>query len=180
MGKTIIIITLLALFSCGKSDSEKKNADKKDDRTEIKDPKQIERKIGKTTFSKDDYTILETINNMDWVFGKDYKEWKPAQEDIEYALLRIDTCFDDQKRGTVNRLLNRKPEDYCMQFMGAINSKGEKMLWINAFCKTKKEFFKGWEEKLIGVEDGGNCYYNVLFNVDKPGAPYKLIVNGNA
>jgi hypothetical protein len=72
----------------------------------------------------------------------------------EYALLRIDTC--------------------------AVNSKGEKMLWVNAFCRKEKESFKCWEENLIIAADGGNCFYNVLFNVDKPGEPYKFLVKGNA
>lgn len=79
------------------------------------------------------------------------------------------------KRVNSKRLLNRKPDEYSMQFMGA----GEKMLWVNSFCKTQKESFKGWEDKLM-LAAGGNCFYNVLFNVDKPGEPYKLLVNGNA
>ncbi len=180
MNKIIFMLCFAVLISCGKTETEKKNTDKKTDSTGKTDQKPPVNNISKTNITSDDYTVLETGKNMDWLFGKNYTEWKPEQKDIEYALLRIDTCFYDQKRGTANRLLNRKPEDYCMQFMGAVNSNGEKLLWVNAFCRKEKESFKGWEEKLIIVNDGGNCFYNVLFNTDKPGDPYKLIVNGNA
>jgi len=180
MYRIIILISFAVLFSCGKTETEKKNTDKRTDSTERKEQKPPVRQTGKTDISSDDYTVLETGKNMDWLFGKNYKEWIPEKEDIEYALMRIDTCFDDQKRGTANRLLDRKPGDYCMQFMGAVNSNGEKLLWINAFCKSQKDNFKGWKDNLIVVDDGGNCFYNILFNTDKPGEPYKLSVNGNA
>lgn len=174
------MLCFAVLVSCGKTETEKKLTGSKTDSSVTKEQKPPVQYKSKTKFSEDDYTVLETGKNFDWIFGDNYKEWKPGKEDIENALQRLDTCFDDQKRGTVNRLLDRKPEDYLMQFMGAVNSNGEKILWINAFCKQQKDSFKKWKYELVIVKDGGNCFYNITFNLDKPGEPYKLIVNGNA
>jgi hypothetical protein len=86
-----------------------------------------------------------------------------SEEDIESA----ENCFagnDMQKMGTVNRLLNRKPEDY-LAVVGAVNSNGEKIIWINCFCKTEESSFKDWKKNIVLVKDGGNCFFNLKANI---------------
>lgn len=69
---------IISNVSCGKTDSVKKDTDKRDIKTKNKD--QTGGKNGRTGFSGEDYTVLETAKSMDWLFGKEYKEWKPTQE----------------------------------------------------------------------------------------------------
>ena len=124
-------------------------------------------------------TIIDASKNMEWVFGKNYKSWTPSGTDIENAEKLITECFNDQKTGTLNRLLNRKPEDYYRQFVGAINEKGEKIIWVNCFCEKEINFFKDWKTNIIMVADGGNCFFNLKINVDKNNY-FDVMVNGNA
>lgn len=184
MKKITILIFVLAIISCGKTSdtniTKKNDVNKTDTVQSNKTEPNDDRKDVKPGNSEADYTVLETGENMEWLFGKGYSEWIPDNEVIDYTLKKIDTCFYDQSRGTANRLLNMKPNDYCMQFVGAINSKGEKLLWVNSFCKKQKNNFMDWKEKLVSVEDGGKCFYNVLFNLTNKNEPYKLLVNGNA
>lgn len=160
---TIFILLSLAAFSaCGKNNF--KSGGKESNTGDYK--------------LKDDETIIDVGTHMEWVFGKDYKPWTPGSEDIEKADEMIKKCFDDQANGTVNRVLDRKPDDYCKQFVGAVNSNGERILWVNCFCKKELEMFKKWKTDIIFVADGGNCFLQIKFNWDKNDGHYELKVNG--
>lgn len=183
MRNLLILLSIVTLFSCGKNSEitgKKTSEDKKsDDKKEITTDKK-ENSPDKKSPGDIQYTVITAGERLEYVFGKDYKSWIPSDDDISWGFKKIDTCFYDQKRGTVNRLLNMKPGDYCMQFVGAMNSKGERMLWVNCFCKSQVEIFKNWKDDLVEVEDGGKCFFNVRFNLDRPDEPYVLKVNGNA
>lgn len=129
---------------------------------------------------KNDETILETPTHMEHVFGKDYQPWEPSEQDVRDTEEKIQKCFDDQANAYVNRVLGKKPEDYNKQFVGAINSQGERILWINCFCKREINSFKGWKENIIFVADGGNCFIQIKFNLDKNDGHYEFKVNGDA
>jgi hypothetical protein len=172
MTKIITLLCVITLFSCGKSTNNGKET-----KTENKKESTPDKKI---PGSEIEHTVITAGKHMEWLFGNAYTPWTPADEDIQYALKRIDTCFYDQKRGTANRLLDMKPEDYRMQFVGVKNSNGERLLWVNCFCRHKVNNFPNWEESIVEVDDGGRCYFNVLFNIDKKEEPYKLRVNGDA
>jgi len=161
--KIIILLSFISAGSCGKMSDKPKEIIKNNIPADLK-PNQ---------------TIIEAIDNMDWIFGKNYKKWTPSESDIETAEKLIAECFNDQKRGTVNRLLNRKPEDYTMQFVGAIDEKDEKIIWVNCFCSSEIKYFKDWKTDLVLVKDGGNCFFNLKINVDN-NTYYDVLVNGEA
>lgn len=180
MIKTAIILAVLTLFSCGKNSGNtenKKHVDEKPKKTGTEE--NIPWKTG--TGEDIEYTIIQPGKYLQHIFGDTYNEAELANEEIEYAFKKIDTCFFDQRRGTVNRLLDMKPADYKMQFVCAVNSKGEKMLWVNAFCKSpNNDIYTNWKENLVEVDDGGKCYWNLRLNLDKRGEHYVLRVNGHS
>jgi hypothetical protein len=112
------------------------------------------------------------------LFGSGYKKWELTEKDIDNAEKLIMVCFENQKMGTVNRFVRKSPEDYCKQFVGAINFKGEKTIWVNCFCEKYKDDFEKWKTEIVFVKDGGNCYFNIKINVDK-NEYYDLNINGN-
>lgn len=65
---------------------------------------------------------------------------------------------------------------YKRQYIPTINAKGEKEVWVNCFCNA--EYFP-WRKSLVIVQDGGNCYFNVVINLTT-GKYYNLSVNGDA
>ena len=158
-----MLLSVITAVSCGKLSDKPKEIIKKNTPADL-GPNQ---------------TIIEAGENMDWVFGKNYRNQTPSESDIETAEKLIIECFNDQKRGTVNRLLNRKPEDYTMQFVGAVNEKGEKIIWVNCFCSSEINYFKEWKTNLVMVKDGGNCFFNLKINADK-NTYYDVMVNGDA
>lgn len=175
MLKIIILLLTAGIYSCGKINekTELKPRDK-----DLK--KEIQGNDTKNTSTnlKDDETIIEVGTHMEWVFGKDYKSWRPSGEDIEKSRQMIRKCFEDQEDAYVNRVLNRKPEDYCKQYVGAVNSNGERILWINMFCKKEIEMFKKWKTDILFVADGGNCFLQIKFNWEKNDGHYEFKVNG--
>jgi hypothetical protein len=65
---------------------------------------------------------------------------------------------------------------YKRQYVPSINAKGEKEVWVNCFCG---HWDSKWKEKIIRVEDGGSCYFNVTVNLTT-GKYYEFKVNGVA
>jgi hypothetical protein len=62
------------------------------------------------------------------------------------------------------------------QYIAVINEKGEKEVWINCFCNSMN---KNWRKVIIGVDDGGNCFFNLKINLTAK-KYYDLMVNGHA
>lgn len=123
--------------------------------------------------------VIETGEKMEWVFGKNYKASTPTTAEIELAEELLSQCFSKQVSGTVNRFSGKKLEDYNRQFLGGITESGEKVIWVNCFCKKESDILKNWKTQLIIVADGGNCFFNVKINVNKQ-VYYDLMINGNA
>ena len=163
----IFLILTVSALSCASKQSDIKKEDNKDvKKEENKDIKRDDWKNMKTEL-EDYQTILQAEPKMEWVFGKNYKNWTPSLNDIIIAEAILKTAFNDQKRGTVNRLLGRSPDEYFRQFVGAETESGEKIVWINCFCKKELDSFKEWKTNLVYVADGGNCFFNVKANITK-------------
>ncbi len=128
---------------------------------------------------KSDETIIDAGKNMKWAFGNNYTSWTPESKDIESAETILSKAFDDQKKPTVNRLLDRKTDDYFKQFVGFVDANGDKIIWVNCFCKGEESSFKNWKNRVVFVSDGGNCFFNVKINITK-NTYYDLMVNGVA
>jgi hypothetical protein len=73
-------------------------------------------------------------------------------------------------------VIDRKLKKYCRQYVGFVNSKGERVIWINLFWN--KDLIDDAAKDIIRVNDGCSYYWNVGVNIDR-----KLIcdlqVNGN-
>lgn len=55
-------------------------------------------------------------------------------------------------------------DEYKFQFVGLLNPKGEKEVWVNALCR---DFGQDWRTNVIMVNDGGSCYFNFYVNLTK-------------
>jgi hypothetical protein len=116
---------------------------------------------------------------MNRLFDADYKPWTPGDADMQVADSLYEVFFDIEARGTVNHFLGKKSTDFCKQFFGAINDKGEKIILINCFCKKELDTFNKWKTDLVIVQDGGNCFFKMKINVDKKEF-YDVRINGYA
>lgn len=67
--------------------------------------------------------------------------------------------------------------NYKRQLVMVTNAKGEKVVWVNCFCREGNQ--ASWRRRIIEVDDGGNCYFNIKFNLTRR-TWYDMIVNGVA
>jgi len=67
---------------------------------------------------------------------------------------------------------------YVRQIVPVINSKGEKIVWINCLCLYGGEN-KEWRNGIITADDGGKCYFNLKINLTNK-LYFDLMVNGQA
>ena len=65
--------------------------------------------------------------------------------------------------------------DYTRQYVG-FEREGTPFILINALCNTMS---MDWQNHMIGVDDGGSCYFNLVYNVTDD-AFSRLIVNGES
>ena len=100
------------------------------------------------------------INEYNIPQQKRYDEEKRKYPEYE---LRIENYIIDLKR-------------YKRQYVATTNSKGEKEVWVNCFCRTDVE---NWRKGILIVKDGGNCFFNLKINITKE-TFYDLMVNGDA
>lgn len=57
-------------------------------------------------------------------------------------------------------------KNYKRQYFPYINEWGEKLVWINCFCKSDFNF-NDWKKEIVIVADGGSCFFNVTINLTK-------------
>lgn len=172
----LTILITICLMSCGQNNTETKN-----------------KETQKNIYTVD--TLVIAILPSDTTRDKIFKNSKPtdlASDDLIKIETILNKCINDynpKQENRFNKVNEKHPEykldkkhftldlkDYKRQYVAVINSKGEKEVWVNCFCKTYKP---NWKEETVVVKDGGNCYFNVKINLTT-GQYYELIVNGNA
>lgn len=161
--KSLILILLIFLTACNRQTS-------KGDQINI-------REIETSRFQVPDsnYVILDYKNDWNWVF----KDVKPStlseNELIEIEKILKDAVLENNKSNELKQKIYIK--DKKRQYVSVINSKGEKVVWINLFCDDLGN--ENWKYNLIEVEDGGNCYFNLKINLNTK-TYSDLYINGSA
>jgi transcriptional regulator of heat shock response len=126
-----------------------------------------------------------------WVF-KDSKPTELTNDDLQKIETILNKCINDYNPDQEKQFkeINEKHPEYKLdkknftidlslykrQYVAVLNSKGEKEVWVNCFCG---EWSSNDRNRILHVEDGGNCYFNLKINLTR-GEFYELIVNGVA
>jgi hypothetical protein len=155
----ILLAFMLIAASCGKKD---------DDPVTGKPPELSSRQ-----------TIIPASENMEWAFGKGYKNYSPNAEDVETAELLLKECFNKESSGTHNPFFDRDLNDYNRQFIGAELIGGDKVIMINCFCRDREKDLKNWRTDMVLVADGGSCFFRITVNIKRK-SYYNLMINGHA
>ena len=124
-------------------------------------------------FKKSKPTELSTteLEQIETILLDCISEYNPAQKK---QFDKISSKYPNQKFQLSNFVIEL--DNYKRQYVAVINENREKEIWINCFCNTWNQ---DWRKKLIEVEDGGNCYFQLKINLTKK-IFYDFMVNGNA
>lgn len=162
----IIGILLILISSCKES--------VKTDETNIKQKTQIAFQLPNT-----EYTILTYNPKWHWTFKEDVQPSQLNQSElieIEHFIKTAIKQNNELQKNNLNNHNKKYPDDqitqtgyelklkgFKRQYIPIINDEGQKIVLINFFCDALEE--EDWKTKIIQVEDGGNCYYNLKVNV---------------
>ncbi len=96
-----------------------------------------------------------------------FEKFTPTEEEIGIAKELSKDYIDslDQNRDTkivkqYGKLLKYNDSDYFRQYVGYVDGNGNRIVFINAACKSygqKSDLNKNW----VFVLDGGSCFYQI-------------------
>ena len=73
--------------------------------------------------------------------------------------------------------IDLKKWDYKRQYVGYINKRGQKIVYVNCFCDTTGLNY--WRKDLVEFNDGGDCFFHLKINLITK-KWFDFIVNGYA
>ena len=107
------------------------------------------------------YLVLKSIKEQQRKTMLSCDEIKIAEGILKKNLVDLNASKINQTEGCPNII--KKLCKYRRQYFGFINTKGEKIIWINFFWN--KEFNDKAKYELIGVNDGCSYYWNIEVNI---------------
>ncbi len=100
--------------------------------------------------------------------------WSPTEEDIALAEKLIKKYIVrsvEKKHRMLNQIstpiVHQNFDKYYRQYLGYIDKRGRKILYVNCFWKDKENQFPGWKRKYVKVLDGGSYYWQINVNLKK-------------
>jgi hypothetical protein len=116
-----------------------------------------------------------------WPFDNRFKPSTLSSQEIIEVDSLLKACVANYNIGLSKNLeeyysIDFQKYKYKFQYVAAINGKGEKEVWINGFCNT---WDTHWKKEILFVKDGGNCYFNLKFNLSTKEC-FEVAVNGYA
>jgi hypothetical protein len=143
--------------------------------------------LGFSQIDKNDFVFERQNNNSSlWIsIASTLEKFTPTIEEIglvkQLSKNHIDSLERNRNPKTVkeyDKLLKFNDSDYFRQYVGYIDSKGNRIVFINSVCKTygqKRDFKRNW----IFVLDGGSCFYQIKVDLTAKKC-FDFSINGEA
>jgi hypothetical protein len=139
----------------------------------------------KLKVKQSDFPIASTIDSLKYadyflfsydsifysLFGDNVKPYDLKNEDLR-LIDSILVSIGSQKIST-------RMDNYYRQCLSVINSKNEIEVWVNCFCKNSMIKKEEAQHRIINVDDGGKCFFNIKINLSTK-KYYDLFINGYA
>ncbi len=111
----------------------------------------------------ENHFVLMTIDNQS-------KRYTPSKEDVFLAESIIKNKLKCLNTSLINQgdncpIIHKKTKKYIRQYVGFINNRNEKIVWINFIWKDKFPNEK-ISKDIIQVMDGCSYYWNIKVNLD--------------
>jgi len=86
---------------------------------------------------------------------------------VEKYNIEAQKCFEEIERSQPD-LKPKKSDfvielnDYKRQYTPVLNSKGERIVWIDCLCETMNH---NWKKEKPFIKDGGKCFFSLTINL---------------
>jgi len=123
--------------------------------------------------------ILTSSEHNKWLLKNySYEAWIPGKDDILIVENAIDQAIRNDEFKFLDEPVKKHVIGYYKQFIPYINSEGDRIILLNAFCELFEvppsieeddQEWKtvDWQNEYIVVDDGGWFFWHVTINVDK-------------
>jgi len=116
----------------------------------------------------------DMLREYNWLFEEGTQFWTPTRDDV----LTLNASAQDFLRtgpaADFHTDLWERYDDYWRQYVGFFRD-GQRLIYANYFCRAEE----GWLDMLVDVMDGGDCYFQLTYDVDS-GEFVSWYVNGEA
>ena len=68
---------------------------------------------------------------------------------------------------------------YRLQYQATLDHEGERVVYINAVCRSFWPNVKSWDTAMVMVKDGGSCFFQLNYN-PKTDTFSNFMINGEA
>ncbi|MBA4154338.1 hypothetical protein [Flavobacterium sp.] len=134
--------------------------------------------------------LIRNNNSIGEVFNKDFESsvienspsrFTPSIEEINGAENILISNLKNKNNSKDGRYIFRNLKDYKRQYLGFINSDGDKMLHVSFYLdkNSKKQDNRFWEEEYKLILDGGVSYWIAIINL-KTNKLESFAINGIA
>jgi len=129
-------------------------------------------------------TIIKDYSYIKWFTGSDLNPFEPNNIELEKVNRIFEKAINEGKFHFLKKEKISELKKHYRQYLCYLNEKGEKIIYINAFCELFDEYDEennlvpfDWKNKMVDVADGGKCYWNIKINLTT-NEYFELKVNG--
>lgn len=92
--------------------------------------------------------------------AEDY--WTPSEEEVVALEEGLAAYLQEEAGERYPRIWQELPT-YKRQYAGVV-VEGEREILGVFFCASNVDFFEDWEERVVAVDDGGDCFFELRYN----------------
>ncbi|SEO96834.1 hypothetical protein SAMN05444671_3853 [Flavobacterium sp. CF108] len=129
--------------------------------------------------------IINSSENIKWISKKAYKPWNPNKSELNIIDSVLEKAVIDKRSLFLKQQSLKELKERYMQYLCYINDDGDKIVYINSFCKVPTIYHNGkeklldWQNEMIDIADGGSCYWNIKINISTQ-SYFELMINGES
>jgi hypothetical protein len=119
---------------------------------------------------------IDTSNH--WIF-KDASCVELTNQELQIANRLLQDCINahNEKQDTTREFSEYVDlKKYKLQYIPFLDAKGNRKIYINAFCVSDWGF-DYWRHSLVQVDDGGSCFFHLTINLTEKNYE-QLFTNG--
>jgi hypothetical protein len=104
--------------------------------------------LTKAEISQAEVLMLDQVEKYNQKRTQDYYKIKTKYPDYNFQ---------------IETFIIENPAHYARQYISVINSDGQKIVYINAFCSLQGHDY--WKADLVDIMGGGDCYFQTMINL---------------
>jgi hypothetical protein len=116
---------------------------------------------GHSQTSEKQYVFDKNANVHSAEVTENVQRFKPSMNEINLADSLIEIHI---KKNRTDYSWTKEISDYqsyYRQYVGYINEKNEKIIFVNGFCQAEQN----WTKEIVSYRGGGSCYFDIKVNI---------------